>query len=289
MSSLFNFAIDFVAITTAKSSEELSKYVELASKTYPHNNEDNACILALCMNVNLSIEQMLVLGKKYGKYIKQNPNYAISMLGNDFNSIKNIDDSYYGIYKDIIDFNHQSKPYISYGDFIDYKIIEETNDVDFVKSIFYFEEIVSDSVSSVQKYVASKNLKKINAYFFNSIKKEFIKAFIDIYIFGLEAIYNNEKYPNLLIQEEDYSLLRGDFIFEQFKNKLKDFPISWIGKLANRALELILKCTNEVSFYSARDIVMLALAHDSGFCLNNDNKNIFEGRIQKIIETFNSI
>lgn len=76
-----NFADKYYLASNGQS-DQLDELIDFVNNKFNNSNEHRAFAIVLCMNPNLSQAQQFKLSEKFGKYIKQNPAYSISMLSN---------------------------------------------------------------------------------------------------------------------------------------------------------------------------------------------------------------
>lgn len=286
MSSMFkDFANDYIVIANAKCSADLEKYVGIASSNheYPQTNEDNTCIIALCMNANLSAEQMVKLSVKYGKYIKLNP-----MIGhhwmiegcNDLLNVKttNSTNKYASFLND-----YNQTPFITYSDKIGMlDLIEESNDPNLLKVIFYAQYIIDNGYCS---YIAGKNLQKLNLSIFEKLANLWAKSFINVYLFK-----NHFCNKHFEIDSNDFKYVHASDVLEIFKNYVngkKEPDNDKINKAANRAIRLIINCADGHGKYLFAKKIILA-CEDFYFFLEEDLKDAFEGNLQAFVDAIHS-
>lgn len=294
MENIFNnFACDFTQINLAKSPEELDRFVELAMDNYPLNNEDNACIIALCLNPALSPEQMLRLGYRYGKYIKENSAYQLSIIeaSDDSESLKKIGSSS-GLpkYDSIIEFSGLNKPYIKFseGNSYSYSLVDSCEDLHLLKCIFFINEILNENLNHINKYIAGKNLQKLDIGYFNKVAIDWASSFINIHLFGHEFVYLNNCPKSL----KDYDYIFPEIVIEHFENefnKLEKTHSNGFGKfMVCNCLKLIHDCYQHNNNYNwsriARRVLMIGYLQFSYFN-SKEIENFFDGKIKEFYET----
>lgn len=287
MSSMFkDFANDYVVIANAKCSDDLEKYVNIASSNheYPESNEDNACIIALCMNANLSAGQMVKLGRKYGKYIKLNPIYPIHRMGdehlNELGVIKGSDSM--SKYESFFN-NRNNVPFITYSDKIGMlDLIEDSNDPEMLKIIFYAQHIIDNRHCS---YIAGKNLQKLSLPIFEKLANIWAKSFINVYLF--KDHFCNK---HLEIDSNDFKYVHASDVLEVFKNYVngkKELDNDEINKAANRAIRLIINCADGHGKYLFAKKIILE-CEDFYFFLEEDLKDAFEGKLKALVDAIHN-
>lgn len=283
-----DFANDYINISNAKCSADLDKYVRIAScnHEYPGCNNDNACVIALCMNPNLSAEQMIKLSVKYGKYIKLNPIYSIHRMGDKYldelGAIK--DSDYTNTYESVIN-EYNGTVHITYSDktgMLD--LIEESNDPNLLKVIFYAQHIIDNGYCS---YIAGKSLQKLSPSVFAKLASIWSKSFINVYL-------HKDNFANMhfKIDSNDFKYVYACDVLEIFKdyvnrNREKELIIDEINKVANRAIRLIINCADGHGKYLFAKKVILA-CENFRFYLEEDLKNSFNGDLQKFADAINS-
>lgn len=285
-----NFATDFIAITNSKSSQDLEKYVSIAISSYPRTNEDNSCVIAVCLNSNLSEDQMLRLGIKYGKYIKENPNYNMNLLCDLNGKLKDISntnickfndliESYYDPSKSeiqyYIDFNHTDK--------IGFNLIRESNDIDFIRSMFYFIIITSD-FSDELKVLAYKNLKQVNPHIADKIKNIYHRSSVRLHL-----SYQLNNIDSDIINSIDSKIVYEEFLRVKRKLVGSDFYIENGNKhhfeiIVNKVMSLFIKLDK---FNYARETIILSLSAYNSLKIQEHILESFDGKIKKIVDAFN--
>lgn len=286
MNTMFNFAIDFVAINSAKSSEDLQKYVDLCNKDgkYPNNNEDNACVIALCLNVNLSEQQLLSLAHKYGKYIKQNPLVDMYKLINPDGEFYHIKDSNYTynyneflarwddcgeIHFSII-YNHDNQ--------FTMDLVNDCNDPIMLRTIIYVNEILGETSFS---YDAGKHLQKINPEVFEKIRWIWGKKVAEI--FCRKTLFNR----NIVLDESDFESVYPSMVVEFFKNYMLHTQKTFedVHEIMNQAIRLVMKCKEENGKYVFCKQIILACK--DYICLDKDLHDAFDGKLKALVDAIN--
>lgn len=237
-----NFAIDFNFVVNQNDSTKLEPYVQKAVNDYPRSNEDNTIVIALCMNPNLSIDQMKRLGVKYGKYVKSNSSFDINMLSGsvqDIKSLSNIStkcklDDYESIVVCSSTGVNFSLHYSSDPDSFKYDLIEDSNDPEFLKKIFYLNEI-KHATYHKNVYLAGKMLRVIDPDLFNiiSVRAKWSRSVIKSFV-------QNEITESDLKKDNDLNSIFPIDVFEVFNSNIVELKTeAYFQEYAMKYIELI--------------------------------------------------
>lgn len=275
-----NFAVDYCKLSSANCSDNLEQYVSMFENNLPGDNEENAFVIALCMNPNLSVEQMIRL-HKYGKYIKLNPMYAIYSISDKIAEMHKIGDK-----NCIHDYEFFVRKFSYEYAFIHYSneilgmdLVEDCTNPDVLKSIIYVEHILRDSELA---YTAGKNLQKINHDLFLKVAHKWKKSFVKVYCLQHQSYYKNVK-----INVEDCEYVDYGTVVNFFKDYLKEncskgFDSDFVNKVANNAIRLISQLEGHGKLLFSKRIIMMC-SEFFFFVLDKDLDEKFGGELSKLI------